>query len=59
MPLDRDAAADLNRRVDRLLRDADAYGRFPTPVTDIVHAAALAEADDYVLDESMIGKAPA
>ncbi len=59
MPLGPDAAADLNRRVDRLLRDADAYGRFPTPVEDIVRAAELAEADDYVLDESMISKAPA
>jgi hypothetical protein len=57
--LDPDAAADLDRRVDRLLREAGAYGRFPTPVDDIVQAAQLAEADDYVLDESMISKAPA
>jgi len=59
VPLDPGFAADLDRRVDRLLRDADAYGRFPTPVEDIVRAAELAQADDYVLDESLISKAPA
>ncbi len=59
MSLDPAASAELDRRVDRLLRDADAYGRFPTPVDDIVRAAKLAQADDYVLDESLISKAPA
>ncbi len=59
MALDPEAAAELDRRVDRLLRDADAYGRFPTPVADIVRTAELAQADDYVLDESLISKAPA
>lgn len=53
------AADEIGKHVDRLLRAADAYGRFPTPVDDIVRAASLAEADDYVLDESMILKAPA
>jgi Zn-dependent peptidase ImmA (M78 family) len=56
---DLDAADDISRRVDRLLRAADAYGRFPTPVDDIVAAAQLSYADDYVLDESAIRKAPA
>ena len=36
---DLEAADDISRRVDRLLRAADAYGRFPTPVDDIVAAA--------------------
>jgi hypothetical protein len=45
--------------VDRLLRAADAYGRFPTPVEDIVSAAELEQADTYALDESMIKNAPA
>ena len=56
---DLDAADDISRRVDRLLRAADAYGRFLTPVDDIVAAAQLSYADDYVLDESAIRKAPA
>lgn len=46
------------KNVDRLLRAADAYGRFPTPVDDLVRAANLAQANDFVLDESMIVKAP-
>jgi hypothetical protein len=54
-----ESAGEINSRVDRLLRAADAYGRFPTPVEDIVRAAELSEADDYVLDESLIKKAPA
>ncbi|WP_410597869.1 ImmA/IrrE family metallo-endopeptidase [Amycolatopsis sp. lyj-23] len=54
-----ESAADINKRVDRLLRAADAYGRFPTPVEDIVAAAKLVQADGYVLDESMISQAPA
>ncbi|HEX5403184.1 MAG TPA: ImmA/IrrE family metallo-endopeptidase [Pseudonocardiaceae bacterium] len=54
-----DSAEEISTRVDRLLRAADAYGRFPTPVDDIVKAAELGHADDYVLDESRISEAPA
>jgi hypothetical protein len=53
-----ESAGEINRQVDRLLRAADAYGRFPTPVEDIISAAELAESGDYVLDESLIKKAP-
>lgn len=56
---DLEAADEISRRVDWLLRAADAYGRFPTPVDDIVGAASLEQADDYVLDDSLIAKAPA
>jgi hypothetical protein len=56
---DLEAADEIGRQVDRLLRAADAYGRFPTPVEDIVSAAALSQADEYVLDDSLIAKAPA
>jgi Zn-dependent peptidase ImmA (M78 family) len=52
------AADEIDREVDRLLSRADAYERFPTPVDDIVSAAALTQADDYVLDDSLIAKAP-
>lgn len=53
-----EAAREIHERVDRLLRSADAYGRFPTPVDDLVSAAKLSQADDYVLDDSLIDKAP-
>ncbi len=59
MPQELESAGEINSRVDRLLRAADAYGRFPTPVDDILEKANLTEADDYVLDESLIQKAPA
>lgn len=53
------SAAEIAKRVDRILKAADAYGRFPTPVDDIVAAAKLTQAADYVFDESAISKAPA
>ena len=56
---DLDAAAEIDKRVDQLLREADAYGRYPTPVDDIVAAAGLVQVDDYVLSDSKIAKAPA
>ncbi len=55
---DLEATEEIRQQVDRLLRAADAYGRYPTPVEDIVSAAHLSNADDYVLDDSMIDKAP-
>jgi hypothetical protein len=56
---DLEAADEISHQADRLLRAAGAYGRFPTPVDDLVRASQLSEADDYVLDESLISKAPA
>lgn len=56
---DLDSADEISRRVDLLLREAEAYGRFPTPVDDIVRAASLTQADEYAFDESLIAKAPA
>lgn len=41
-----------------LLRKADAAERLPTPVDDIVRAAGLIEADDYILSGSKIIQAP-
>lgn len=52
------AADEITKQVDRLLREADAFGRYPTPVEDLVAAARLQRSDDYVLDESLISKAP-
>ena len=56
---DLEAADEISNQADRLLRAASAYGRFPTPVDDLIRASQLSEADDYVLDESLISKAPA
>ena len=56
---DLEAADEISNQAGRLLRAADAYGRFPTPVDDLVRASQLREAGDYVLDESLISKAPA
>ncbi|OIQ77491.1 hypothetical protein GALL_408140 [mine drainage metagenome] len=56
---DLESGAEISKHVDRLLRKADAYGRFPTPVDDIVAAAGLQQADDYVFDDSFVSQAPA
>lgn len=56
---DLEAAGEIDKHVDHILRTADAYGRYPTPVDDIVAAAKLAQVDDYVLSDSKIAKAPA
>jgi hypothetical protein len=49
---------DIARLTDRLLRDADAYGRLPSPVTDILAAAELVEAPDTFLGAGSIAQAP-
>lgn len=54
-----ESASEINRHVNRLLRKADAYGVFPTPVDHIVAQAELVEESEYILDEAMIKKAPA
>jgi hypothetical protein len=51
---DLQSAADITGHVDALLKRADAYDRFPTPVDDIVAAAGLTEAPDFVLDQSAL-----
>lgn len=55
---DLDSAADIDRRVARLLRLADAGERLPTPVEDIAAAAGLVQTDEIVVSESMIKRAP-
>lgn len=46
--------ANVRRHADRLLRDAAAHGRFPTPIDDIMAAAKLTVVDDEVLNESFL-----
>jgi len=50
---------EIARLTDRLLREADAYGRLPTPVADILAAAKLVEAPQAFLTASSIAHAPA
>jgi hypothetical protein len=50
---------DVARLTDRLLRQANAYGRLPTPVVDILAAAELTEAPHTFLGASSIAQAPA
>jgi len=50
---------DVARLTDRLLREAGAYGRLPTPVDDILAAANLEEDPDTFLSESSIATMPA
>jgi hypothetical protein len=38
---DLEAADEISGQADRLLRAAVAYGRFPTPVADLVRASQL------------------
>lgn len=46
--------ANVQRHADRLLREASAIGRFPTPIDDIMAAAKLTVVDDEVLTESLL-----
>jgi len=46
--------ANVQRHADRLLREAAAYGRFPTPIDDLMAAAKLVIVDDEVLNESFL-----
>lgn len=55
---DLDSGDDIARRVDRLLRRANAYGRYPTPVDDLVEAAGLGEATEFVLDAAALAAVP-
>jgi hypothetical protein len=48
----------IAREVERLLRDADARGRLPTPVDDIVAAAGLHRGSDELFDVGVIARAP-
>jgi Zn-dependent peptidase ImmA (M78 family) len=45
---------NVQRHADRLLRDAGAYGRFPTPVDDLLAAAKLKVVDDELLDDGLL-----
>jgi len=46
--------ATVQRHADRLLREASAIGRFPTPVDDIMASAKITVVDDEVLNEGLL-----
>jgi len=52
--LDPHQLANVQRHADRLLHEASAIGRFPTPIDDLMAAAKLTVVDDEVLDESFL-----
>jgi len=52
--LDPDQCANVLRHAERLLREASAIGRFPTPIDDLMAAAKLTVVDDEVLNESFL-----
>jgi Zn-dependent peptidase ImmA (M78 family) len=45
---------NVQRHADRLLREAAAYGRFPTPVDDLLAAARLKVVEDELLDDGLL-----
>ena len=52
---DHDAIA---KETHRLLRKADAYGRWPTPIDDIIAAAGLVEPQHSMLSNFILEQAP-
>lgn len=52
--LSADQLANVRHQADRLLRDAGAVGRFPTPIDDLMAAAKVAVVDDEVLNEGFL-----
>jgi Zn-dependent peptidase ImmA (M78 family) len=52
--LDAQQLAFVQKHADRLLREASAIGRFPTPVDDLLEAAKLVLVDDEVLNENVL-----
>jgi hypothetical protein len=49
---------EISRLTHRLLLDAGALGRLPTPIDDIVAASSLREASESVLSDSVFSRAP-
>jgi hypothetical protein len=54
--LDPHQLATVRHHADRLLREAFALGRFPTPVDDLLAAAKLTVVDDEMLNDNLLGQ---
>lgn len=52
--LDSQQLTTVQRHADRLLREAGAIGRYPTPIDDLLAAAKLILVDDELLDEGVL-----
>jgi hypothetical protein len=52
--LDPHQLATVQQHADRLLKEAGAYGVFPTPIKDILAAAKLTVVEDEFLDDGML-----
>lgn len=55
---DLESAEDIRKATDRLLRKADAFGVYPTPVDQIIEAAGLTEADDDLFEDETVRSLP-
>jgi hypothetical protein len=55
---DLDSGNKIAAATDQLLRAASAYGRFPTPVEDLIGAAKLTQPEQSLLSDSLINSAP-
>jgi hypothetical protein len=51
-----DVYKKVRREAKRILNEANAIGRFPTPVADIMDVAKVEVVDDNILDESFLSK---
>jgi len=47
---------EIKKQADRLLKQADAYGRFPTPISDLVAAANLTVSKEASLEEDFLSR---
>ncbi len=47
---------EIDKSADLLLKKAGAYGRFPTPILDLIGAAELELAREHVLDKIFLGE---
>ncbi|HET9282611.1 MAG TPA: ImmA/IrrE family metallo-endopeptidase [Candidatus Angelobacter sp.] len=52
--LDPHQLATVQVHADRLLKQASAHGRFPTPIDDLIAAAKLTVVEDEVLDDNFL-----
>jgi Zn-dependent peptidase ImmA (M78 family) len=52
--LDAHQLATVLRHADRVLREASAHGRFPTPISDILASASLVVVENEVLNASVL-----
>lgn len=56
--MDLESRPEIEAAAERLLRLANARGRFPTPVNDVVAAASLTEPPESMLGVSVLAQAP-